>query len=419
MNTKLRIRAAAAAAVVAALLLAGCSGTKPGGGSGGTELTIAGYKDVSGNIHQIIDTWNNAHPKAKAQYVELPASSDAQHQQLSQNFLARSSTYDVIVADDTWTDEFASKGWLAPLPADQFDLNKMFPASVRGGSYNDKQYTIPFTASAEFLYYRKDLVPAAPTTWAQLIADCKIAKAKKIGCYAGQFDQYEGLTVNVTSAIASAGGSILSPDGSRVTIDSPQAAQGLNFLVNGFRDGYIPKEAITFQEQQGQQAFQQGKLLFLMNYSFVYQQANQAGPDSKVAGKFGIAPIPGPNGPGVIATGGHMMGVSAFSKHKSDAQDFVKFFTSEQNARQLLLKLGYAPARQDLYTDAALDKQFPYLPIIGSELKTAVVRPRTKNYVALSLAIQQNVYKALQGGQNTASALKDMNSQISNVLNGT
>ena len=33
----------------------------------------------------------------------------------------------------------------------------------------------------------------------------------------------------------------------------------------------IPKEAITFQEEQGRQAFQSGKLLFLRNWPYVVQ----------------------------------------------------------------------------------------------------------------------------------------------------
>jgi multiple sugar transport system substrate-binding protein len=404
------------AVVVASLLLAACAGSKPGGSGGGAELSIAGYKDATGKIHKVIDVWNNAHPNAKARYIELPSASDQQHQMLAQNFLAHSSTYDVIVADDTWTDEFASKGWLTALPAGQFQLDNMFESVARGGEYQGKLYTVPFTASAEFLYYRKDLVPNPPTTWAQMIADCAMAREKQIGCYAGQFSQYEGLTVNFVSAVASAGGSVLSPDGTKVKVDSPQAAEGLSFLANGFRDGYIPKEAITYQEQQGQQAFQQGKLLFMTNYSFVYNLANTPGPETAIAGKVGIAPIPGLSGPGVVTTGGHMMGVSAYSKRTADATAFVKFFTSEANARDLLLNLGYAPAWKSLYSDPALTAKMPFLPVISEELKTAVVRPRTTNYVALSLTIQKNAYAALQGQKSVADALRDMNAQLQSTV---
>ena len=413
---RIRSVALAAAALAAAGTLAACSGAKPGGGGGGGQIAIAGYKDPSGNIQQILDSWNKTHPTQKAHYVELPTASDAQHQLLAQNFLAHSSTYDIVVADDTWTDEFASKGWFAPISNADVKTAGMFPSVVDGGRQGGKQYSVPFTASAEFLYYRKDLVAQPPTTWAQLIADCKIAKAHHMECYSGQFAQYEGLTVNFLSAVASAGGSIISPDGTQVQVDSPQAAKGLSFLADGFRQGYIPKAAVTYQEPQAQQAFQQGKLMFMMNYSYVYQQANTKGPDTKIAGKFGIAPIPGESGPGVVATGGHMMGVSAFSKHRAAATDFVKFFTSEPNARLLLTKLGYAPAWKSIYSDPTLVRQYPYLPVIGAELKNAVVRPRAKNYVALSLVIQKNAYAALQGSKSPAAALKDMSEQLKTAI---
>jgi multiple sugar transport system substrate-binding protein len=411
-----RLTPIVAAAVVSALALSACSGTTPD--SGGTELTIAGYKDTSGHIHEILNAWNSGHPKAKVRYIELPSASDAQHQQIVQNFLARSSTYDLIIGDDTWTAEFASKNWLAELPTAQFPVNQMFPASAGSGTYNGKLYNIPYTASADLLYYRKDLVPTPPTTWAQLIADCKIAKAKKMGCYSGQYAQYEGLVVNFISAVASAGGSVLSPDGKQVLVDSPQAKQGLDFLVNGFKQGYIPKEAITFQEDESRRAFQQGNLLFLMNYSFVYPLANTPGPDTKVAGKFGMATLPGLNGPGVTATGGHMMGISAYSKHKSDARDFLKYFTSQTTARQLLVKQSYSPVYKSLYQDPALNKQFPFQPVIAQELPTAVTRPKTTNYIALSLVIQKNVYAALQGSKSSADALKDMAKQLQDVIAG-
>lgn len=411
-----RALTAASAGLAGVLALSGCSGSTPD--SGGGQLTLAAYKDTGHHLHDIVDAWNTAHPNQKVRYLELPESSDDQRQQLTQNFLARSSTYDVVVADDTWTSEFAAKKWLAPLPKDQLPLNQLFPASVDAGTYNGDVYTIPYTANADLLYYRSDLVSKPPTTWSQLVADCDVAKKHHIGCYAGQYAQYEGLTVNFASAVASAGGKVLSPDGRQVLVDSPQAKKGLDFLVNGFRTGYIPKEAVTYKEEESRRAFQQGKLLFLMNYPYVYPQANTPGPDSKVAGKFKVAQLPGLNGPGVSTTGGHMIGVSAFSKHHDAAVDFVKFFTSEDNARKLLVAQGTAPVWKSLYDDPQLNKQFPFLPVLRHSLDTGVARPKTVNYAALSLAVQQNVYAALQDRKSSDAALTDMAKQLRSVVQG-
>ena len=104
-----------------------------------------------------------------------------------------------------------------------------------------------------------------------------IAKAKDIGCYAGQFAKYEGLTVNVAEAINTNGGTIVGEDGKTVTVDSPEAKAGLTRLVDGFKNGDIPAEAITYQEEQGRQAFEAGKLLFLRNWPYVYNLAKTDG----------------------------------------------------------------------------------------------------------------------------------------------
>ncbi len=100
------------------------------------------------------------------------------------------------------------------------------------------------------LYYRKDLVSTPPKTWDELIADCSKAKAAGIDCYAGQFFNYEGLTCNATEAVNTAGGEVVKEDGKTPNVDTPEAAKGLDFLVNGFKQGYIPKAAISYKETE-------------------------------------------------------------------------------------------------------------------------------------------------------------------------
>ena len=69
--------------------------------------------------------------------------------------------------------------------------------------------------------------------------------------------------MNAAEAINAAGGSIVKDDGKTPNVDTPEAAKGLDFLVNGFKQGYIPKEAIGFKETQSLNAFQAGKLMFM------------------------------------------------------------------------------------------------------------------------------------------------------------
>src|ERR1044072_4876941 len=184
-----------------------------------------------------------------------------------------------------------------------------------------------------------------------------------MSCYAGQFQKYERLAVNFAEAVTSAGGVITHASG-KPDVDTPAAKKGLDFLVDSFKDGTIPKEAITYQEEEGRQAFQSGKLIFLRNWPYVYSLAEK----SKVAGKFAVAPLPGLTGAGSSSLGGHNVALSSFAKNKATALDFMKFFTSEASAATFLKDASMAPPYGSLYDDAELAKQYPYLPVLKTSI---------------------------------------------------
>ena len=334
---------------------------------------------------------------------------DQQLSDLEQHFQAKDAGYDVVTVDVVWTAEFAAKGWLVPLTGKyKLDTAPLLPATVNAATYNGTLYAAPFASDGGLLYYRKDLVTTAPKTWEELIADCKgktsnTITGSKPGCYAGQFAKYEGLTVNAAEAINAAGGVIVKPDGKTPAVDSPQAATGLNFLVNGFKQGYIPKEAIGFQETQSLNAFEAGQLVFMRNWP--YADAILTGKGSKVIGKFGIAPLPGPNGHGASSLGGHSLAISKYSKYQATGLDFLKFMESDAVQRSNLNVGTLAPVVTALYSDPALVAKFPYLPTLLESIQTAVPRPVTPFYPGVTEAIETNAYAALQGQVSVQSAL--------------
>ena len=85
---------------------------------------------------------------------------------------------------------------------------------------------------------------------------------------------------------------------------TPEATKGLQTLVDWFKDGYIPKGAITWTEEEGRQAFQNGTLIFHRNWPYVYALAAKTDGSSKIVGKYDVAPLPGITGPGVSSLGG-------------------------------------------------------------------------------------------------------------------
>jgi len=416
--------AGAAALLLTATTLAACGG-------GGTDndalaegldsrgpITFVTGKDNSGVWQPLIDRWNAEHPEEEVTLKEQTDEADQQHDDLVRNLDAQNPEYDVVTVDLVWTAEFAAKGYLQPLEGDlAIETEGLLDSTVESGVYNGKQYVAPQTSDGGMLYYRSDLVDEPPATWGELTEMCSIADQRDMACYAGQFNKYEGLTVNASEAINGAGGSIVDEDGTTPTVDSPEAAEGLGNLVEAYENGDIPKQAIGYTEEEGRVAFQQGKLLFLRNWPYVHGLANSE-KSSKIKGKFDVAPLPGTDGVGASTLGGHNSGVSAYSDNKATAVDFVNFILAEEQQRLLLTKGSLAPALEKLYEDPQLVKEFPYLPTLRTSIDNAIPRPITPFYPAVTKAIQDNAYAAMKGEVDVETALANMSAAIESAGGG-
>jgi multiple sugar transport system substrate-binding protein len=405
--------------VIAGLVLAGCSGGDVGDPAARTSdltgrgpITYVQGKDNNDVVRPALARWNKAHPDEHVTLKEQSDNAGQQHDDIVQHFQAQDDGYDVVTVDVVWTAEFAARGWLQPLEGDlALDMSRMLPQTVETGRYRDVQFAAPQTSDGGLLYYRSDLVATPPATWDEMMEMCSIARDNAMGCYAGQFSKYEGLTANVSEAIATAGGTVVGDDGTTPTVDSPEAAKGLGMLVDAYKDGNIPPEAMTYQEEQGRMAFENGKLLFLNNWPYVYSIAATEG-SSTVKGKFAVAPLPGVDGPGASTLGGHDLAISVYSKHKATAHDFVAFMQSEEIQRMYVEVGSLAPVIGDLYDDPDLIDELPYLPTLKTSIENAVPRPITPFYPAVTRAIQDNAYAAMTGAKSVDTALADMQASI-------
>lgn len=423
---------AATLSVGALLVTAACSsGTTPSAGGSATAsgtdwtkkgpITYAQGKDTSGNLQGEIEEWNKANPNEKVTFRELPDNADEQRAQMIQRGQAKSGEFTVMSVDVVWTAEFAANGWLEELPADKFPTTGYLKAAVDSATYFNKLYAYPSSSDGAILYYRKDLldkagVMAPPVTWDEMKAACDkvLAQNKGISCYAGQHQKYEGLTCNIAEAINSAGGAFLTPEG-KPSVNTEAAIAGVQWMVDGFKSGLIPKEAITWQEEASRQAFQAGKIVFHRNWPYVY---NIASKDAKFKDKFAMAPLPGKTGPGVSTLGGHSFGISKFAENKGTAMAFVTWMNTRDNQIRRLTTASNAPVLEELYDDAALQAKFPYLKTLGDSIRKAATRPKAVKYGDVTRAIQDATYAALQGQKDAKTAFDELQTKLEALTQG-
>jgi len=387
------------------------------GGRG--PLTLATAGDLTGYLGPLLHGWNRTHPAEKVTLVELPDSADETHAQMVTDLRGGDrSRFDVLNIDVSWTSEFAAAGWIRPLPDDRFPLGAFLDPVVDTARYDGRLYAVPYVTNAGLLLYRKDILAKQgvppPRTWAELEHDAKtIAPKYGLDGYAGQFLPYEGLTVNAAEAVYSAGGSILGDEGARVTVNSAAAREGIGFLARGVSEGWIPKKALMYKEEESKQAFQAGHLLFLRNWPYAYAVASAKG--SPVAGKIGAVPLPGPHGPGRSVLGGSNLAVNTHARHPDSAARLIAYLTSAPVQRQVLTKGALPPVRAALYEDPGLIRRFPYLPTLRESIRTAQPRPKSSRYDQVSLVVQAVVHDAMTGHETPRAAVERLARELAAI----
>jgi multiple sugar transport system substrate-binding protein len=423
-----RLASSVAILACAAIVAAGCGSSGGGGTSGSTvkgvgsnaktvtpgmaqnpkgSVTWCIGKDTTGAFSQVVKLYNQQNPSVHAKLIELPTSADQQHSQLVQRERAKSPECDVLGMDVIWTAEFAAQGYLRDVtPAINARKSEFIPSTLGTAQINGKYWAIPFNTNAGFLYYNSSKVKQPPTTWQQAYQ-----MAKTDGGIGFQGSRYEGLTVNFLELLFSNGGTVLSSDGKKATIDSPQAQQVLAFMQQGIKDGAAPKANLTYMEEESRNAFQSGKVALLRNWPYVYALAKQAHV------KFGLEPLPkfGTGQPASVL-GGYNLGISTYSKNPGAALSFINFATGPSAQKKFFIKSSLPAVLTQTYSDPAVKKSQPFAPQLLKAVQQGKPRPVSPVYPQISQAIYNNVYSALSSGTAPKTALKNMQSQIDKAL---
>jgi multiple sugar transport system substrate-binding protein len=387
------------AAAAATALLSACGSS----GKGPVTLNWYVFPEPSGSFQAAAtECSNNSHGAYDIKINFLSTSSDQQRVSLVRRLAASDSSIDILAMDVDWTAEFATAKWLKPVPATLAAQIKSqdLAGPVQTATWKNKLWAVPINSNTELLWYRKDLVPNPPTTWAQMIADANhLAAQGKPHFIEEQGAQYEGLTVWFNSLVDSAGGQILSPD-NRVIIGRPAAIAASIMRQLATSKGADPSLNVS-QEGPGQVAFQSGSAAFMINYPFVWS-ATQAG-NPKVFKDMGYALFPGVV-PGLaprVSIGGYNLGISAFSQHPDLAFQAVQCLIQPSNQSRNAIKGGLAPVAASIYDQPAFGKAYPFHQLIKQQLQNYGIRPQTPAYADVTLAIQKTLSPTSNINANT------------------
>jgi multiple sugar transport system substrate-binding protein len=374
--------------VLALAVAAGCGG----GSSSSGPVTLNWYifPEFSGAFTQGAAQCSQAsHGKYQIKIQNLPNSANGQHQQLALRLAAADSSMDILGLDVTWTPEFAEAGWIQAWPSDLAQQIKQgtLASMINTSTWAGKLYSAPFNTNTQLLWYRKDLVPHPPTTWAQMISMAEnLAKQGKPHLIEIQGAQYEGYTVWFNTLVNSAGGKIVSDDGSKVVL-GPSAVQALKVIQDLAHSPAADPSLSNQMEDQNRLQFESGQAAFELNYPYVYPSAKADVP--KIFKNMAWAPYPRMKAsePAHVTIGGIDLAVSKFSNHKQLAFEAISCLRQAKHEITNAVLGGLPPVLTSVYTRPSFQKAYPFWKDILDTLKLASVRPKTPAYQSVALEI--------------------------------
>jgi trehalose/maltose transport system substrate-binding protein len=375
------------------------------------DVTYCLGKDTSGDKTAAIERFNEQNPDMNAKMLEFSTSADEQRTQFVQRQEAKSGECDVFYADVIWTAEFASQKWIYDMtPYVESKKDSLIEATLDSVTYDGKIWGMPQQTDAAFLYYRTDQVDEVPATWQEVY---EVAGQNDGIVYQGA--PYEGLTCDFLEIAYAAGGEVLSEDGKKAVIDSPENVKALQFMVDGVKDGVAANGVTTYMEEESRRYFESGRATFMRNWPYAFALGEKKG--SKVAGKFDVAPFPEFEGAGTAAIlGGHNDVISVFTDNPGAALKLVDFLSSEEEQITMFRDYSLAPVVAAAYDDPGVQKKYKFATDLKESVAQARSRPVSPVYPQISQAIYKNVNEALAGRVSPEEALKNAQSQMQSAL---
>jgi multiple sugar transport system substrate-binding protein len=400
-----------------AALLVACGGEA---GDGRPVVTMSGSAlGAEGAVlERQLARFRRLHPGIDARLQRTPDDATQRHQLYVQWLNARGGDPDLLQLDVVWTPEFAAAGWLLPLDAYGPDTVRFFPAMLAANRWRDSLYALPWFVDVGLLYWRTDLLPAAP-------ASIDVLTRKPAGARWGivwQGARYEGLVTVFLEYLGAFGGRIMDERG-RVLVDRPEAVRALETMRAQVADGIAPRDVLTWHEEEARFAFQNGQAAMMRNWPYAYALLEDS-TQSKVAGRFAVAPMPAAadaaGGRPTATLGGSQLAINAHTEHPREAWTLLAFLLAPEQMLERAQVVGQFPTRPALYDDPRLAEALR-IPVaqVRAAVASATPRPATLVYTELSGILQVQLHRALSGQTEPSAALRAAAREMDALLERT
>jgi multiple sugar transport system substrate-binding protein len=355
--------APAAPAATTAPAAGGATQAKPAAGAVPTgNLRLMGWSSSPEEdrlLNDVLTDFSKQYPSIQVTFQPVP-----DYATKLQTDLAAGTAADVFYVDSLLAPDLMKRNLIEPLDdyisRDKVDTADFYPGLLKAFQWKGKTYGLPKDWSSLAMEWSTDAATKAgidkpPATWDELKTAAEKLTDKSSGAY-GTVIPPE--LPRFGAFVLAAGGKLISDDGSKIALNSPEGQQALDFYYGMYKDGVASTPADTGTQWPGD-AFIKKKAAIVFEGNWIFPAIKKDAPEMK----FNISEMPtGPKGKGTFAFT-VSYSVSAKTQQKDAAWFLVNYLTGPDGMKKWT-SLGLAmPSRKSLETDwlAQFKEREPYL----------------------------------------------------------
>ncbi|GBD08514.1 putative ABC transporter-binding protein [Candidatus Thermoflexus japonica] len=421
--------------IVLGMLASWLFGCRPAAPSPVTLTIIMEQVPDTDVIRKLLPDFEKENPGIKVVIDAMPY--DAMRDKILASFMAPKATYDVIIVDNPWMDEFVAGNFLEPLDdrirgVPDYDFED-FVKPVRDiGVVGSKIYGIPFYNYAVGLIVRQDLFDdpayrdayqkkygkplAPPTTLEDYVRIAQFFKEQSGGkIYGAAMQPQRGYKVfeEWKNWLYAAGGNLLDDQG-KVILDRPEAVRALELYIEMYKTA-APPNSLNWGFDEALRSMAAGEAATMMSYNWMLPTLNNPqGPAGNLAGKFALYEVPG----GKAVLGAWHWAIPRNAPNKDASWRFISWVTSKRIEKQRVI-LGGAPVRVSAMKDPEVwQKGFgqSYYETVLKILEDAEPLARGPKAEEIIQVVGTELNAAVAGEKTAEQALRDAAAQVRRIL---
>ena len=391
------------AVIVSAIFLfsaSGCGGSSSGSGKNRIVMWLVGSEAQARLIMKLGEKFTDQ--TGVEVICQAISWGDAHSKYLTS--IAGEVTPDIGTMGLTWGMEFGELGAMVNLreefPQDVDELEKkIFPSLLESTRFGNKVFGIPFDLTEHIMYYRTDIIPEPPESWAELMDLLKKLNEEGKGAI---IDWGSLGWIGYSPFLWQAGGDYYNKDYTKVTLDSPEAAEALVFFAELYKKG-VPKTKVPLE-----QGMRTGDYPLAISGNWKIVSLTLSAPELK--NKWSIAMLPeGPAGKRTAFIGGRVLGIFTKSKMKKESWLFIKFLFDPENQLRIYqdsldTEDSYLPPNTEAWKNLPMEAKFK--KVLQTQARDAKGAPPVLAWDASTRFINQAVQMVILKNADPAEQLK-------------